>query len=162
MTRKKPLLVIVISIIMFILASCNTEPSSAYFSVTYLGPDGEIVATHVLKEGEMDIPPLEGDLPQNEEFYWSLTEDGELYEFNTPITENITLYLSKSKNVNVDFYYRDGVKITSKLCKTGSKISASDLGFNSDIFTVQLFDKTSGEEFKSSRPFAIYSGLKYR
>lgn len=119
----------------------------------------------------MDIPPLEGELPQNEEFYWSLTEDGDVFDFNTPITSDITLYpISKSKRVNVDFYYRDGVKIASKLCKTGSKISASDLGFNSDIFTVQLFDKTTGEEFKSSLSYVaegysfkaeIQSGLLY-
>ena len=96
----------------------------------------------------------------NEEFYWSLTEDGDVFDFDTPITEDIVLYpISKSNRVNVDFYYYEVAekpspelyKITSKLCKTGSKVSASDLGFDNKVYTVKLYDiNDSGKEFNSS------------
>ena len=46
---------------------------------------------HKVEEGKMDVPPQGGELPENEEFYWSLTEDGDVFDFSTPITGNITL-----------------------------------------------------------------------
>lgn len=152
-------LFIIASVIM-IMSSCTPDSPSSSFNVTYLGPDGEIITTHIVKEGKNDVPPSSGELPVNEEFYWSLTEDGDVFDFDTPITEDIVLYpISKSNRVNVDFYYYEVAekpspelyKITSKLCKTGSKVSASDLGFDNKVYTVKLYDiNDSGKEFNSS------------
>ena len=142
------------------MSSCTLDSPSPTYNVTYLGFDGGVITTHIVEEGKNDFPPSEGELPVNEEFYWSLTEDGDVFDFDTPITEDITLYpISKSKRVNVDFYYYEVAekpspelyKITSKLCKTGSKVSASDLGFDSKVYTVKLYDiNDSGKEFNSS------------
>ncbi len=143
-------LLIIASVIMM-ATSCTPDPPT--FNVTYLGVDGGVITTHIVKEGKNDVPPSEGELPENGECYWSLSEDGDVFDFDTPITEDIILYpISKSKVVNVDFYYlQDAVKITSKLCKTGSKISASDLGFDNKVYTVKLYDiNDSGKEFNSS------------
>ena len=142
---------LIIAFVIMMVTSCT--PDSPTFNVIYLGGDGGVITTHIVKEGKNDVPPSAGELPVNEEFYWSLTEDGDVFDFDTPITEDITLYpISKSKVVNVDFYYyQDAEKITSKLCKTGSKISASDLGFDNKVYTVKLYDiNDSGKEFNSS------------
>ena len=149
---------LIIAFVIMMVTSCT--PDSPTFNVTYLGVDGGVITTHIVKEGKNDVPPSEGELPVNEEFYWSLTEDGDVFDFDTPITEDIVLYpISKSKRVNVDFYYYEAseelspkpYKITSKLCKTGSKVSASDLGFDSKVYTVKLYDiNDSGKEFNSS------------
>lgn len=150
MKRNKTLAVVVVCIIMMLVTSCSFESSPALYRVTYLGTNGEVAITHEVMEGEMDDPPLQGELPENDEFYWSLTEDGDIFDFSTPITSDITLYpISKSKRVNVVFYC-DGEKIASKLCKTGSKLSASDVGFSNDIYKIKFFDVYTGEEFNSS------------
>ena len=174
MRINKAYLFIIASVIMM-ATSCTPDPPT--FNVTYLGVDGGVITTHIVKEGKNDVPPSEGELPVNEEFYWSLTEDGDVFDFDTPITEDIVLYpISKTNRVNVDFYYYEAseefspkpYKITSKLCKTGSKVSASDLGFDNKIYTVMLYDiNDSGKEFNSSLSYKaegysfackIYSG----
>ena len=149
---------LIIAFVIMMVTSCT--PDSPTFNVIYLGGDGGVITTHIVKEGKNDVPPSAGELPVNEEFYWSLTEDGDVFDFDTPITEDIVLYpISKSKRVNVDFYYYEVAekpspelyKITSKLCKTGSKVSASDLGFDNKVYTVKLYDiNDSGKEFNSS------------
>lgn len=149
---------LIIAFVIMMVTSCT--PDSPTFNVIYLGGDGGVITTHIVKEGKNDVPPSAGELPVNEEFYWSLTEDGDVFDFDTPITEDIVLYpISKSNRVNVDFYYYEAseefspkpYKITSKLCKTGSKVSASDLGFDSKVYTVKLYDiNDSGKEFNSS------------
>ena len=149
---------LIIAFVIMMVISCT--PDSPTFNVIYLGGDGGVITTHIVKEGKNDVPPSAGELPVNEEFYWSLTEDGDVFDFDTPITEDIVLYpISKSNRVNVDFYYYEVAekpspelyKITSKLCKTGSKVSASDLGFDNKVYTVKLYDiNDSGKEFNSS------------
>ena len=149
---------LIIAFVIMMVTSCT--PDSPTFNVIYLGGDGGVITTHIVKEGKNDVPPSAGELPVNEEFYWSLTEDGDVFDFDTPITEDIVLYpISKSKRLNVDFYYYEVAekpspelyKITSKLCKTGSKVSASDLGFDNKVYTVKLYDiNDSGKEFNSS------------
>lgn len=149
---------LIIAFVIMMVTSCT--PDSPTFNVIYLGGDGGVITTHIVKEGKNDVPPSAGELPVNEEFYWSLTEDGDVFDFDTPITEDIVLYpISKSNRVNVDFYYYEVAekpspelyKITSKPCKTGSKVSASDLGFDSKVYTVKLYDiNDSGKEFNSS------------
>lgn len=149
---------LIIAFVIMMVTSCT--PDSPTFNVIYLGGDGGVITTHIVKEGKNDVPPSAGELPVNEEFYWSLTEDGDVFDFDTPITEDIVLYpISKSKRVNVDFYYYEAseefspkpCKITSKLCKTGSKVSASDLGFDNKVYTVKLYDiNDSRKEFNSS------------
>ena len=149
---------LIIAFVIMMVTSCT--PDSPTFNVIYLGVDGGVITTHIVKEGKNDVPPSAGELPVNEEFYWSLTEDGDVFDFDTPITEDIVLYpISKSKRLNVDFYYYEVAekpspelyKITSKLCKTGSKVSASDLGFDNKVYTVKLYDiNDSGKEFNSS------------
>ena len=149
---------LIIAFVIMMVISCT--PDSPTFNVIYLGVDGGVITTHIVKEGKNDVPPSAGELPVNEEFYWSLTEDGDVFDFDTPITEDIVLYpISKSKRLNVDFYYYEVAekpspelyKITSKLCKTGSKVSASDLGFDNKVYTVKLYDiNDSGKEFNSS------------
>ena len=149
---------LIIAFVIMMVTSCT--PDSPTFNVIYLGGDGGVITTHIVKEGKNDVPPSAGELPVNEEFYWSLTEDGDVFDFDTPITEDIVLYpISKSNRVNVDFYYYEVAekpspelyKITSKLCKTGSKVSASDLGFDNKVYTVKLYDiNDSGKEFNSS------------
>lgn len=158
MRINKAYLLIIASVIMM-ATSCTPDPPT--FNVTYLGVDGGVITTHIVKGGKNDVPPSEGELPVNEEFYWSLTEDGDVFDFDTPITEDIVLYpISKTNRVNVDFYYYyeaseefspKPYKITSKLCKTGSKVSASDIGFDNKVYTVKLYDiNDSGKEFNSS------------
>ena len=149
---------LIIAFVIMMVTSCT--PDSPTFNVIYLGGDGGVITTHIVKEGKNDVPPSAGELPVNEEFYWSLTEDGDVFDFDTPITEDVVLYpISKSNRVNVDFYYYEAseefspklYKITSKLCKTGSKVSASDLGFDNKVYTVKLYDiNDSGKEFNSS------------
>ena len=149
---------LIIAFVIVMVTSCT--PDSPTFNVIYLGGDGGVITTHIVKEGKNDVPPSAGELPVNEEFYWSLTEDGDVFDFDTPITEDIVLYpISKSNRVNVDFYYYEVAekpspelyKITSKLCKKGSKVSASDLGFDNKVYTVKLYDiNDSGKEFNSS------------
>lgn len=149
---------LIIAFVIMMVTSCT--PDSPTFNVIYLGGDGGVITTHIVKEGKNDVPPSAGELPVNEEFYWSLTEDGDVFDFDTPITEDIVLYpISKSNRVNVDFYYYEVAekpspelyKITSKLCKKGSKVSASDLGFDNKVYTVKLYDiNDSGKEFNSS------------
>ena len=149
---------LIIAFVIMMATSCTPDPPT--FNVIYLGVDGGVITTHIVKEGKNDVPPSAGELPVNEEFYWSLTEDGDVFDFDTPITEDIVLYpISKSKRLNVDFYYYEVAekpspelyKITSKLCKTGSKVSASDLGFDNKVYTVKLYDiNDSGKEFNSS------------
>ena len=149
---------LIIAFVIMMVISCT--PDSPTFNVIYLGGNGGVITTHIVKEGKNDVPPSAGELPVNEEFYWSLTEDGDVFDFDTPITEDIVLYpISKSNRVNVDFYYYEVAekpspelyKITSKLCKTGSKVSASDLGFDNKVYTVKLYDiNDSGKEFNSS------------
>ena len=129
MKWTKTLLIIAFSLVVVLLASCSADSSSPSFSVTYLSPDGSVAMIHEVEEGEKDVPPQEGELPENEEFYWSLTEDGDVFDFSTPILGNITLYpIAKSKRVNVEFYYSDGKILTSKLCKVGAKVSVGFLG----------------------------------
>ena len=144
------------------MSSCTLDLPSPTYNVTYLGFDGGVITTHIVEEGKSDVPPSGGELPENGECYWSLSEDGDVYDFDTPITEDIILYpISKSKVVNVDFYYyQDAEKITSKLCKTGSKISASDLGFDNKIYTVSLFDIETDKEFNSSLSYKA-DGYKF-
>ena len=95
---------LIIAFVIMMVTSCT--PDSPTFNVIYLGGDGGVITTHIVKEGKNDVPPSEGELPENGECYWSLSEDGDVFDFDTPITEDITLYpISKSKVVNVDFYY---------------------------------------------------------
>lgn len=159
MRINKAFLIIIACVIMM-MSSCTLDSPSPTYNVIYLGFDGGVITTHIVEEGKNDVPPSEGELPENGECYWSLSEDGDVFDFDTPITEDITLYpIPKSKRVNVDFYYYEVAekpspelyKITSKLCKTGSKISASDLGFDNKVYTVKLYDiNDSGKEFNSS------------
>ena len=157
---------LIIAFVIMMATSCTPDPPT--FNVTYLGVDGGVITTHIVKEGKNDVPPSAGELPVNEEFYWSLTEDGDVFDFDTPITEDIVLYpISKSNRVNVDFYYYEAseefspkpYKITSKLCKTGSKVSASDLGFDDKIYKVKLYIIETDEEFNSS---LSYKSVGYR
>lgn len=165
MRINRAYLLIIASVIMM-ATSCTPDPPT--FNVIYLGVDGGVITTHIVKEGKNDVPPSAGELPVNEEFYWSLTEDGDVFDFDTPITEDVVLYpISKSNRVNVDFYYYEAseefspkpYKITSKLCKTGSKVSASDLGFDDKIYKVKLYIIETDEEFNSS---LSYKSVGYR
>ena len=161
MRINKAFLIIIACVIMM-MSSCTLDSPSHTYNVTYLGFDGGVITTHIVEEGKNDVPPSEGELPENGECYWSLSEDGDVFDFDTPITEDIILYpISKSKVVNVEFYYyQDAEKITSKLCKTGSKISASDLGFDNKIYTVSLFDIETDKEFNSSLSYKA-DGYKF-
>lgn len=161
MRINKAFLIIIACVIMM-MSSCTLDSPSPTYNVTYLGFDGGVITTHIVEEGKNDVPPSEGELPENGECYWSLSEDGDVFDFDTPITEDIILYpISKSKVVNVEFYYyQDAEKITSKLCKTGSKISASDLGFDNKIYTVSLFDIETDKEFNSSLSYKA-DGYKF-
>ncbi|MCI7605334.1 MAG: leucine-rich repeat domain-containing protein [Spirochaetales bacterium] len=154
--KKIWLSLIIITSVIIIMASCTPDSPSSTYSVTYLGVDGGVITTHVVKEGKNDVPPSEGELPVNEEFYWSLTEDGDIFDFSTPITEDIVLYpISKTKRVNVDFfYYEDAKPITSKLCKTGSKVSVSDLGFDDKIYSAKFYEIETDKEFNSSLSYS--------
>ena len=162
MRINKAFLIIIACVIMMI-SSCTLDSPSPTYNVTYLGFDGGVITTHIVEEGKNDVPPSEGELPENGECYWSLSEDGDVFGFDTPITEDIILYpISKSKVVNVDFYYyQDAEKITSKLCRTGSKISVSDLGFDNKVYTVKLYYiNDSGKEFNSSLSYKA-DGYKF-
>ena len=81
---------LIIAFVIMMATSCTPDPPT--FNVTYLGVDGGVITTHIVKEGKNDVPPSAGELPVNEEFYWSLTEDGDVFDFDTPITEDIVLY----------------------------------------------------------------------
>ena len=149
---------IIATIVMMLFASCSHDSSPKTYKVVFLGPDGKIAITHEVVIGEKVNPPAQGEMGENREFYWSHEEDGdELYDFNTPVTENIVLYpIAKSKRVVVDFFYRDGIKIRSKLYKVGAKVSISDLGFNNNIYTLKLYDIITGNEHP------LNSALQYK
>ena len=150
MKCSKTLLIVALSLAIVLLFSCSASAPTPSFNVTYLGPDGKVILTHEVEEGKTAEEPEAGELPQNGEYYWSLTEDGDIYDFTTPVLGDITLYpIEKSKRVNVTFYYYgEDTPITSKLCKVGAKVSISDIGFNDKIFVIrELTDKDSGKEF---------------
>lgn len=62
---------LIIAFVIMMVTSCT--PDSPTFNVIYLGGDGGVITTHIVKEGKNDVPPSAGELPVNEEFYWSLT-----------------------------------------------------------------------------------------
>ena len=68
---------LIIAFVIMMVTSCT--PDSPTFNVIYLGGDGGVITTHIVKEGKNDVPPSAGELPVNEEFYWSLTEDGDVF-----------------------------------------------------------------------------------
>ena len=72
MKCNRTLLIIAFSLVVVLLVSCSAGSSSPSFSVTYISPDGSVAMIHKVEAGEMDVPPQEGELPENEEFYWSL------------------------------------------------------------------------------------------
>ena len=164
MKWNKTLLIIAFSLVVVLLFSCSADSSSPSFRVIYLSPDGKVAMIHKVEAGEMDVPPQEGELPENEEFYWSLTKDGDIFDFNTPITGNITLYpIAKSKRVNVEFHYSDGTILTSKLCKVGAKVSVSDLGFSDKIYVLsELTDIISSENVLDTKLSYNADGYKFQ
>ena len=147
--KRLNILIVIAAITMMLIASCSLDSTPKSYNVVFLRPDGSIAVSYEVESGGKVASPSQDELGVNGEFYWSLEEDGDkIYNFDTPINSNITLYpIEKSSRVAVDFFYQDGVKITSKLYKINAKISISDLGFNNNIYTLTLTDIDTSQDY---------------
>ena len=139
MNTKKHLF-FVFALLTMILVACKPETDVKH-TVTYKDSQLKTLDTHIVQSGNTDIPPATNEEKEGLDFIgWSLDENGEkLFDFNTPITSDITLYpiwevnaLYKSKSFEVRFIYYDQEPITTRTYKTGNRISISNLGFNID------------------------------
>ncbi len=85
-----------------VLSACKTEVNETQeFTVTFNTLGGSSVDSKKIKDGEKVTKP---DNPTREGYtfkYWSLSQDGAEYDFNTPITADTTLYAVWEKEVEV-------------------------------------------------------------
>ena len=112
MNTKKHLF-FVFALLTMILVACKPETDVKH-TVTYKDSQLKTLDTHIVQSGNTDIPPATNEEKEGLDFIgWSLDENGEkLFDFNTPITSDITLYpiwevnaLYKSKSFEVRFIY---------------------------------------------------------
>ncbi|MGN1189697.1 MAG: leucine-rich repeat protein, partial [Candidatus Ornithospirochaeta sp.] len=112
---KRRMIVVAIVAFLMLFMACNPETPVQYHKVNYIGTDGKIMETHEVENGKTDTPPKD---PVKEGYSlkgWSLNEDGEdLFNFNTPITSEITLYpVWKANSYKVTFVYDEDVIFSS-------------------------------------------------
>ena len=85
-----------------VLSACKTEVNETQeFTVTFNTLGGSSIDSKKIKDGERVTKP---DNPTREGYtfkYWSLSQDGAEYDFNTPITADTTLYAVWEKEVEV-------------------------------------------------------------
>ena len=161
MNTKKHLF-FVFALLTMILVACKPETDVKH-TVTYKDSQLKTLDTHIVQSGNTDIPPATNEEKEGLDFIgWSLDENGEkLFDFNTPITSDITLYpiwevnaLYKSKSFEVRFIYYDQEPITTRTYKTGNRISISNLGFNDKIYSLELIDESTGNQYPLSQPLS--------
>ena len=161
MNTKKHLF-FVFALLTMILVACKPETDVKH-TVTYKDSQLKTLDTHIVQSGNTDIPPATNEEKEGLDFIgWSLDENGEkLFDFNTPITSDITLYpiwevnaLYKSKSFEVRFIYYDQEPITTRTYKTGNRISISNLGFNDNIYSLELIDESTGNQYPLSQPLS--------
>ena len=78
----------------------------------------------------------------------------EYFSFGS-ITSDVTLYPHfEGKEVNISFFYEDGVPLASKIYRTGDLLTPSSLGIGLDdsIFTWELIDSTTEEQYPVDKP----------
>ena len=92
MNTKKHLF-FVFALLTMILVACKPETDVKH-TVTYKDSQLKTLDTHIVQSGNTDIPPATNEEKEGLDFIgWSLDENGEkLFDFNTPITSDITLY----------------------------------------------------------------------
>ena len=91
---KNKVVIVAIAAFLMLLMACNPETPVQYHKVTYIGADGNVMETHDVENGKIDIPPQENPKNLGHKFIgWSLSKDGKsIYDFNTPVTSELTLY----------------------------------------------------------------------
>ena len=91
---KNKVIIVAIAAFLMLLMACNPETPVQYHKVNYIGADGNVMETHDVENGKTDIPPQENPKNLGHKFIgWSLSKDGKsIYDFNTPVTSELTLY----------------------------------------------------------------------
>lgn len=91
--KNKTVTVAIMAFLVLFFTACNPESPTQYHKVNYIGTDGNIMETHDVESGKTDTPPKDTVKEGYSLKGWSLTENGDgLFDFNTPITGDITLY----------------------------------------------------------------------
>lgn len=101
---KRRITIVAITALLMLFMACNPETPVQYHKVNYIGADGNIKVTHEVESGKTDTPP-ESPTQQGYKFVgWSLSKDGkDLFDFNTPITGDITLYPIWGKTCTINY-----------------------------------------------------------
>ena len=101
---KRRITIVAIAALLMLFMACNPETPVQYHKVNYIGADGNIKVTHDVENGKTDTPP-ESPTQQGYKFVgWSLSKDGkDLFDFNTPITGDITLYPIWGKTCTINY-----------------------------------------------------------
>ena len=81
------------------LVSCkDTEVEEQKFTVSFVDQDGKVITTSEVGDGKTVSKPTNPTLDGYTFKHWSLTKNGEPYDFSTPVTANLTLYAVWEKN----------------------------------------------------------------
>lgn len=91
--KRKTMLAIFTAVFTGLLLFIGCKQTN-YYCVTYIRDDGYIINTDYVESGNRTTPPL-----MNDSYEWSYngwyTDDGTLFDFDTPITRDITLTVHK-------------------------------------------------------------------
>lgn len=107
---KRRMIVVAIVAFLMLFMACNPETPVQYHKVSYIGTDGKIMVSHEVESGKTDMPPKD---PVKEGYFfkgWSINEDGEeFFNFNTPITGDITLFPIWGETCKINYIYDEDV-----------------------------------------------------
>lgn len=109
--KNKTVIVAIMAFLILLFAACNPESLTQYYKVNYIGTDGNVMVIHEVEYGKTDTPPESPTREGHEFIGWSLSEEGKnIYDFNTPVTGDITLYtVWKINSYKVTFVCGDDV-----------------------------------------------------
>ena len=148
---KNRITIVAIAALLMLFMACNPETPVQYHKVNYIGTDGNIMVTHEVENGKTDAPPKD---PVKEDYFfkgWSLNEDGkDLFNFNTPITGDITLYPIWGKTCTITFVCEEDVSnapesitvdinTVVKAPKTPIKYGYDFKGWKTDLMSEEYF-----------------------
>lgn len=123
------------TVILFAVAGCKTGQSTAYYTVTFISGGGSTVPAQRIEEGKKVTEPEDPERKGYSFEGWYNEDFTEEYDFNLPVTKNLTLYaLWKSTGTEEPDPTEYTVTFTGGKDATGTAPTVSD--------------KKAGESFK--------------
>lgn len=125
------------------------------WTVSFDTNGANLIDSQIVDDGALAIEP-EQPIKDNSEFLGWFDVEGNEYDFNSPVTEDIVIYAKWSKAV-----YTATIQIpTGATAGAIQTVTASSINLNPDIFSVAFTNNTAKNGLYIGNPMRFYAGTK--